>query len=117
MPGEAGPSAAQELFDAAVARFLDDPRVTVGSGFGSSPGRRVDGRIFALLVRGDLVVKLPRQRVDALVGSGVARWFDAGKARPMREWASIDMIHGDSWPALVGEAYEFVGSTGPARTP
>ena len=117
MPGEAGPSTAQELFDAAVARFLDDPRVTAGSGFGSSPGRRVDGRIFALLVRGDLVVKLPRQRVDALVGSGVARWFDAGKARPMREWASIDVIHSDSWPALVGEAYEFVGPTGPTRTP
>jgi hypothetical protein len=117
MPGEAGPSAAQELFDAAVARFLDDPRLTAGTGFGSSPGRRVDGRIFAMLVRGDLVVKLPRQRVDALVGSGVAHGFDAGKARPMREWASIDTTHRDSWPALVGEAYDFVGSIEPTRKP
>ena len=115
MPGEAGPSAAQELFDAAVARFLDDPRVTAGTGFGSSPGRRVDGRIFAMLVRGDLVVKLPRQRVDALVGPGFAHWFDAGKARPMREWASIGATHGDAWAGLVAEAHEFVGSIGRTR--
>jgi len=100
------------LFEAAVEPFSGDPRVTGGTGFGSSPGRRVDGRIFAMLVRGELVVKVPRQRVDDLIASGSARWFDAGKGRPMREWASITTAGADAWPELVAEAYEFVGSIG-----
>jgi hypothetical protein len=100
------------LFEAAVERFVDDPRVTGGTGFGSSPGRRVDDRIFAMLVRGELVVKLPRQRVDELVESGAARWFDAGKGRPMREWATITTADATAWPDLVAEAHAFVGSIG-----
>ena len=105
---------AETRFDAIVEPFSGDPRVTRGTGFGSSPGRRVDGRIFAMLVRGELVVKLPRQRVAELVEAGTARWFDAGKGRPMREWASISVAQAGAWPELVAEAYEFVGSVGPA---
>jgi hypothetical protein len=99
-------------FEAVVERFADDPRVSGGTGFGSSPGRRVDGRIFAMLVRGELVVKLPRQRVDDLVASGSARWFDAGKGRPLREWASVATTDAPSWAEIVAEAYAFVGSIG-----
>ena len=102
-------------FDDVVERFSDDPRVTGGTGFGSSPGRRVDGRIFAMLVRDELVVKLPRQRVTELVEAGIATWFDAGKGRPMREWASISMAQADAWPTLVTEAFEFVASIGPTH--
>jgi hypothetical protein len=106
----------EALFDAAVEPFSGDPRVTGGTGFGSSPARRVDGRIFAMLVRGALVVKLPRRRVDELVETGKATWFDAGKGRPMREWASISPTQADAWDELVAEAHEFVGSIGPTRT-
>jgi hypothetical protein len=102
----------ETLFDATVERFSSVPGVTPGTGFGSSPGRRVNGRIFAMLVRGELVVKLPKRRVDDLVEDGTARWFDAGKGRPMREWASIGAANAAVWPQLVGEAYEFVGSIG-----
>jgi hypothetical protein len=105
---------AEARFDAIVEPFSRDPRVTRGAGFGSSPGRSVDGRIFAMLVRGELVVKLPRQRVAELVEAGTAGWFDAGKGRPMREWASINVAQAGAWPKLVAEAYEFVGSIGPA---
>jgi hypothetical protein len=107
---------AESHFAAAVERFSGDPRVTGGTGFGSSPGRRVDGRIFAMLVREELVLKLPKQQVVELVETGIATWFDAGKGRPMREWASIGIAQADAWPMLVTEAYEFVASIGPTRT-
>lgn len=103
------------LFEEAVERVVGDPRVTGGTGFGASPGRRVDGRIFAMLVRDELVVKLPLQRVDALVAAGTAHWFDAGKGRPLREWASIGSASGEAWPELVAEAYDFVDSSGLKR--
>jgi hypothetical protein len=32
----------------------------------------------------------------------------------MREWASINVAQAGAWPKLVAEAYEFVGSIGPA---
>ncbi|MEP6639281.1 MAG: hypothetical protein ABJC39_08015 [Chloroflexota bacterium] len=115
MSEQGSSSTPERLFDAAVEWYSVDPRVTGGTGFGGSPGRRVEGRIFAMLVRGELVVKLPRHRVDDLVESGMAQWFDAGKARPMREWASIGADYADAWPELAAEARDFVGSLGPKR--
>ncbi len=112
--GDAKPTV-EALFDAAVAPFSGDPRVTGGTGFGSAPARRVDGHIFAMLVGGELVVKLPRPRVDGIVQAGTGRWFDAGKGRPMREWASISRTQADAWGRLVAEAYDFVASIGQAR--
>jgi hypothetical protein len=83
--------------------------VTAGTGFGKTEGLRISGKIFAMLVGSDLVVKLPKDRVDELVDSGVAARFDAGKGRPMREWASIAPSASRRWKALVEEARAFVG--------
>jgi hypothetical protein len=49
-----------------------------GSGFGRS-ALRWEKKIFAMLVRGRLVVKLPAPRVDALVSGGDGVRFDANK--------------------------------------
>ena len=83
--------------------------VTGGTGFGTNEGLRVSGKIFAMLVRGELVVKLPKDRVDELVDAGAARRFDAGKGRPMKEWASVPASASRRWKALVEEARVFVG--------
>jgi TfoX/Sxy family transcriptional regulator of competence genes len=82
--------------------------VTAGTGFGTNAGLRVSGKIFAMLVGGELVVKLPRDRVDELVDAGVATRFDAGKGRPMKEWASLPPSASRRWRALVDEARAFV---------
>jgi hypothetical protein len=95
-------------FGRAVGPFDSEARVEAGTGFGGSPGRRVDGRIFAMLIRDELVVKLPTQRVTSLIEAGDARPFDAGKGTPMREWASVPVADPDRWPELVAEAYAFV---------
>jgi hypothetical protein len=83
--------------------------VSSGTGFGANEGLRVSGKIFAMLVRGELVVKLPKGRVDELVDVGAARRFDAGKGRPMKEWASVPVSSSRRWKGLVEEARIFVG--------
>ena len=77
-----------------------------GSGFGRS-ALRYHGKIFAMLVRGRLVLKLPAGRVTALVRSGNGVPFDANKGTPMREWLSLDPESGLDWHALAEEAIAF----------
>jgi hypothetical protein len=77
--------------------------------FGSS-ALRVHGRIFAMVSRGRLVLKLPPKRVSELIDSGAGGPYDAGKGRPMKEWVSLDPGRQDRWLVLATEALEFVGS-------
>jgi hypothetical protein len=77
-----------------------------GSGFGRS-ALRYRRKIFATLVRGELVVKLPRQRVDELVADGHGARFDANKGTPMKEWFSLDPESDLAWPPLAREALDF----------
>jgi TfoX/Sxy family transcriptional regulator of competence genes len=76
-----------------------------GSGFGSH-ALKVDGSIFAMFVRGHLVVKLPSARVTELVAGGTGGPFDANKGRAMKEWLTV--LDESAWHALAVEASEFV---------
>ncbi len=105
---------AEERFAALVGAFADRPGVTVPTGTGrgafGSTALKVNGSIFAMLVGGQLVVKLPRDRVAALVADGIGRPFDAGKGTPMKEWVSVASGSHRTWLALSDEALDFVGS-------
>ena len=106
---DAGQSGAADLFAQLASRLLDEPRVQQGTGFGSVPGLRADKKIFAMLCRGELVVKLPRHRVDQLVADGTAERFDARRdGRLMKEWATIPPEHSHTWESLAIEALGFV---------
>lgn len=99
----------EERFDALAQRFEREPDVTLGTGFGKTPGLRTNGKIFAMLAHGRLVVKLPRERVDAMVHAGTAQRFEPGTGRVMKEWASVDPDTPEDWLALAEEARAFVG--------
>ena len=99
----------EQLWEPIAKDQLAKRGVTSGTGFGTNEGLRVSGKIFAMLVRGELVVKLPRDRVVELVAAGAARRFDAGKGRPMKEWASVPASASRRWRGLVEEARTFVG--------
>lgn len=98
---------------ASLVRFLvaSSPAVQIGEGkgFGSTGQLKADGKIFAMLVRGELVLKLPSDRVDTLVDSADGRRFDAGKGKPMREWLALSATSRKSWLDLATEAMAFVG--------
>jgi TfoX/Sxy family transcriptional regulator of competence genes len=98
----------EQIWKAIADTEIGAPSVTTGTGFGRTEGLRVSGKIFAMLVRGELVVKLPKDRVDDLVEAGVAHRFDAGKGRPMKEWAAVSPAASRRWRALVKEAKDFV---------
>lgn len=85
-----------------------------GRGFGSS-ALKYRGKIFAMLVRGHLVVKLSKARVAALVAAGEGRHFDANKGIPMKEWFTLDEPSGLSWSALSREALDHAIRAGSAR--
>jgi hypothetical protein len=102
--------APDDRFTALAARFVGEPDVTEGTGFGKSPGLRTGGKIFAMLAQSRLVVKLPRERVDALAAEGAAERFDPGHGRPMKEWAAVDPAAPEDWEQLATEAREFVAS-------
>jgi hypothetical protein len=79
-----------------------------GGGFGSH-ALRFHSKIFAMLVRGQLVVKLPKARVDTLVAAGEGIRFDANRGTPMKEWLALDPVSTLAWAPLAHEALDFVG--------
>jgi hypothetical protein len=100
-----------KLFDAVVQAVEHEPSTGTGRGFGSS-GLKVGGKIFAMLVEGKLVVKLPHDRVQELIAHGYGMPFALGHGRLMREWVAIPASDADRWIRLAEEARAFVA---PAR--
>jgi len=97
-------------FKPLVAAFSRERAVTVEKGWGSSNVvLKVRGKIFAMLVRAELVLKLPRRRVDELVESSAGTRFEPrGDGRAMKEWVVL-RPGGADWLELAAEALRFVG--------
>jgi hypothetical protein len=89
-------------------RLLERRGVTSGTGFGSNPGVRVGGKIFAMVSKGGLVVKLPRARVAELVEKGKGTRFDPGHGRLMKEWLVVSTSQAKLWQLLIEEAFAYV---------
>jgi hypothetical protein len=100
---------AQERFERLVDEFVGVDGVTPpapAKGFGSQ-ALRCNRKIFAMCVRDQLVVKLPKDRVDALVEAGHGDRFDANKGTPMKEWFRLDARSKQSWSRLSREALDY----------
>jgi hypothetical protein len=118
MANDATEQEAETLFEQLVTRLSTDPSVTPpsvskGGRFGAS-GLKVGGKLFAMLSKGELVLKLPKRRVDELIASGTGMRFDPGHGRLMKEWVTIGPRHGREWVELAEEAQQFVAAAAPA---
>jgi hypothetical protein len=93
-------------FAPVVAAFGRDRTVERSKMFGSV-GLKVGGKVFAMCVKGALVVKLPAERAAALIAAKAATTFDPGHGKPMKEWVSISGTR-TPWVDLAQEAHAFV---------
>jgi hypothetical protein len=103
-----------EQFAELTREFAGEPDVTLpdeagGRRFGAE-ALRVHGSIFAMLVSGGLVVKLPAERVEALIAAGLGGPFATGRGRPMKEWVTVVGDDPASWRDLSREALGCVRS-------
>lgn len=111
---------ADRLFEAIVHSYSGHPKVTKSRMFGSE-GLKIDGKVFAVLVKGKLVLKLSKERVDELVAAKNGRRFDPGMGRVMKEWVALEPGTEAKWLSLAEEARRFVAAGrpesdgGPAR--
>ena len=107
---------ASEQFRALVETMLARSEATFGGdeskgarrSFGAT-SLKANGKIFAMLVKDRLVVKLPQKRVDDLVDQGAGERFDPGHGRIQKEWLSVGSSAPDDWLALAAESEAFVG--------
>jgi len=103
---------AVKRYAAVVEEFTRNANVSKGApgkkGFGSE-ALQFDGKIFAMLSsQRRFVVKLPRDRVDALVAARRGSRFDPGHGRLMKEWFVAGPSLDVDWVALAQEALSFV---------
>jgi hypothetical protein len=98
VPGESG-----SQFSPIVEAFRSNAQVSLGRMFGSV-GLKVNDKVFAMMVKGALVVKLPRARVEALIGAHLGEPFDPGHGRLMKEWVAIKPTARAEWLRLAKEA-------------
>jgi hypothetical protein len=103
----------EERYAALVQTFVSEGQaMQAGKGFGAN-GLKVRGKNFTLFVRGKLVLKLPKARVDAIVAAGEGTRFDPRRnGQEMKEWVVLGPILDDDWLPLAREARAFVAAQG-----
>ena len=100
----------QALFDRVSERLLGEDAELERTRMFSSEGLKTAGKFFAMVSRGELVVKLPRERVDELVAAGAGHRFDPGHGRLMKEWVALRPADEEACTAYVTEARRFVAA-------
>lgn len=102
------PEQPADFFHEMSAAALAHPDVATGTMMGF-PCLRVAGAFFASCDHrtGDLIVKLPRDRVTQLIDNGVGKPFTPA-SRTFREWVLVDDRDETRWSALIEEARQFV---------
>ena len=96
-------------FDAVATRLLDEHEDVTSGRMLQAIGLKTRGKVFAMDHDGRLVVKLPEDRVNALIAGGVGRPFGRKTSAPAREWVSLAVTSDDETLAYALEARSFVG--------
>lgn len=106
------PSNVNTPFTSIVQKMLKERGVTQAKMFGAS-GLKIGRKMFVMSVKGELIIKLPKERVNILIASKQGKHFYHifDKSRLMKEWVSIGYKYKSNWFKLAREAKDFVAST------
>ena len=106
-------TAGDDLLERLAGDYLARPGVAWGRMF-STTGLSVRGKIFGVVNHaGNLMVKVPEARADALEGEGSASRV-VMRGRPMREWVEMHVDRGEqAWAGLLAEAYAYLDEISP----
>ncbi len=103
-----GREAAERAWHAVLQAQVSKGDITTARKFGTD-SLSVSGKVFAMNYKGNLVVKLPKDRVAGLLKTGLGEPFILGR-RAMREWVAVSPRAGKDWPSITEEARAFVSA-------
>jgi len=85
-----------DVYAEVKAYFGNDSEVEVLKGRGAQ-GIKRGGKMFVMFMKGDLIVKLPENRVNEVINIGDGKPFDPGTGKPMRNRVLIPASKRDTW--------------------
>ena len=105
----------QDLFDELAVTYLGQHGVSMTRGWrADSQVLKINNKIFAMLVRDQLVAKLPAPQAATLTTTGQATPFEPRPGRPMKQWVVVappaDPTDDTIWRQLMSDASTYVGS-------
>jgi hypothetical protein len=98
-----------EIFAAASERMLAQHVTDAPGSMLRAPAITTRGRVYAFATKASVIVKLPADRVSALIEAGVGAPCTTGKA-PLREWVCLEPSDEDECLEYFVEARRFVGA-------
>ncbi|MCI4317335.1 MAG: MmcQ/YjbR family DNA-binding protein [Thermoplasmata archaeon] len=111
MPAAQAPDNARER----IARLAEEMAAGDGEisahrkGFGTR-SMFVGRKMFAVLDRtGEIVLKLPPERVKELIDSNTGRGWSPGSGSPLKEYLAIPFARQKEWPKFAREARAYMG--------
>jgi len=103
----------EESFEAVSRRLISEhPEDELGRML-HRPGIRTNGKFYAFITKSDLVIKLPVDRVDEYIASGVGQECSPRPGHPMRQWVRLAPANEQECAAYLAEARAFVTESGP----
>lgn len=99
-----------ERFERVAQRLLDEFPGDERGKMLHSPGIKVGGKAYGFAPPGELIVKLPEARVQALIAGGEGQPCAPGGRSPMREWIRLQPADDAACEAYLREARAFVAA-------
>ena len=92
-----------DVYEEIKDHFSSDSDVTVLSGRGAQ-GIKLGKKLVVMFMKGDLLVKLPEERVSEIIAAGDGEPYDPGTGKPMKNWVLVRETRRDLWIKYAEEA-------------